>query len=307
MIRTSPFTCDPLVMPLRDGTPVLVRAVGPEDKIRLQDGLSRMSTWSIYRRFARTVSRLTADELRYLTEVDQENHIAWGAVDPSDPHETGLGISRLIRDPYCPTRAEVAVAVVDEYQQLGLGTILLAALYALAQARGIETLRAVVLPDNHVVLAWLLRLGALHGDGVQTTLDLLPGDLSRQRHCPAVSGCLGASRIRLDAEQAVRVPTIERRGVARRFSACRHFRRAAESPLWNPQTVGRCCRSDTEADATVAGVPTLSPCSPLDQPMLRDLSLAPQAVYSRRIQIFRNRTGQPWAPNATGPLAGTPS
>lgn len=177
MIRTSPFTYEPLVMPLRDGTPVLVRAVGPEDKIRLQDGMSRMSTWSIYRRFARTFSRLTADELRYLTEVDQENHIAWGAVDPSDPHETGLGISRLIRDPCCPTRAELAVAVVDEYQQLGLGTILLAALYALAQARGIETLRAIVLPDNHVVLAWLLRLGAQYSeDGAQTTLDLLPGD-----------------------------------------------------------------------------------------------------------------------------------
>ena len=177
MIRTSPLTCDPLVLPLRDGTPVLVRAVGSEDKIRLQDGLSRMSSWSIYRRFARTVSRLTAEELRYLTEVDQQNHIAWGAVDPSDPHETGLGISRLIRDPYCPTRAEVAIAVVDEYQQLGLGTILLAALYAQARARGIETIRAVVLPDNYVVLAWLSRLGArCTGDGAQTTLDLLPGD-----------------------------------------------------------------------------------------------------------------------------------
>lgn len=164
-------------MPLRDGTPVLVRAVEPEDKIRLQDGLSRMSTCSIYRRFARTVSRLTADELRYLTEVDQQNHIAWGAVDPSDPHESGLGISRLIRDPHCPTRAEVAIAVVDEYQQLGLGTILLAAMVAQAQTRSIATLRAIVLPDNHVVLAWLSRLGARYtGDGAQTTLDLILGD-----------------------------------------------------------------------------------------------------------------------------------
>ena len=177
MIGTSPLICEPLALPLRDGTPVLVRAVGPDDKIRLQDGLSRMSTWSIYRRFARTVSRLTAEELRYLTEVDQEDHIAWGAVDPSDPHETGLGISRLIRDPYYRTRAEVAVAVVDEYQQLGLGTILLATMVALARARGIETLRAVVLPDNYAVLAWLSRLGArCSGDGAQTTLDLLPGD-----------------------------------------------------------------------------------------------------------------------------------
>jgi GNAT superfamily N-acetyltransferase len=177
MLRTSPFTCEPLVIPLRNGTPVLVRAVGPEDKIRLQDGLSRMSTWSIYRRFARTVSRLTAEELRYLTEVDQQNHIAWGAMDPSDPHESGLGISRLIRDPFCPTRAEVAVAVVDEYQQLGLGTILLAAMYALAQARGIETLRAIVLPDNYVVLAWLSRLGArCTGDEAQTTFELLLGE-----------------------------------------------------------------------------------------------------------------------------------
>jgi GNAT superfamily N-acetyltransferase len=177
MIGTLPFTCDALVMPLRDGTPVLVRAVGPEDKPRLQDGLSRMSTWSIYRRFARSLSRLTADELRYLTGVDQENHIAWGAVDPSDPQQTGLGIARLIREPNCPRRAEVAVAVVDQYQRLGLGTILLAALYTLAKTRGMETLRAVVLPDNHVVLAWLLRLGArCTEEGAQTTLDLLPGD-----------------------------------------------------------------------------------------------------------------------------------
>ncbi len=51
----------------------------------------------------------------------------------------------------------MAILVVDDYQGVGLGTALVTRLLAEAQARGIERLRALVLPDNDVVLAMLRK------------------------------------------------------------------------------------------------------------------------------------------------------
>ncbi len=173
---------------LRDGAPVLLRPVLPEDRQRLQHGLLLMSAESRYRRFFSPMPAFSEEQLRYFTEVDQENHVAWIALDPSAPGLPGLGIARFIRYPDEPTMAEVAFAVIDAFQARGLGSALLATLYLVAQARGIETLRAVVLVDNGTVAAWLRRLGALGkpcSDGV-VELDLpVHRDLARLPQSPA--------------------------------------------------------------------------------------------------------------------------
>jgi GNAT superfamily N-acetyltransferase len=163
---------------LQDGTPVLIRPVTPGDKMRIEKGLARMSSRSIYFRFGRHLSRLSDRDLRYFTEVDQVQHIAWGAVDPGDPTETGLGVARLICEARNPTRAEVALAVIDAYHGIGLGTVLLATLCALGKSRQIEILRACVLPENHLVVSWFRRLGAelVDDDGLMVLdLDLRAG------------------------------------------------------------------------------------------------------------------------------------
>jgi GNAT superfamily N-acetyltransferase len=49
-------------------------------------------------------------------------------------------------------RAEVAVEVSDELHGEGLGTILIERLAELAETRGIDTVIAQVLPDNHAML-----------------------------------------------------------------------------------------------------------------------------------------------------------
>jgi GNAT superfamily N-acetyltransferase len=159
---------------LLDGTSVLMRPVTPDDKWRIEEGLARMSPHAVYRRFCRHVARLSETELRYLTEVDQVRHIAWGAVDPEEPSQPGVGIGRLICEPGCPTRAEAAVTVIDPYRGVGLGTLLLATLCALGQQRGIRTLRACILPENSLVLGWFRRLGAhtVDQDDSMVTLDL---------------------------------------------------------------------------------------------------------------------------------------
>jgi GNAT superfamily N-acetyltransferase len=145
---------------LHDGTPALLRPVTPDDKMRIEEGLSAMSPRSVYYRFGRQLQRLSEPELDYFTRVDQVQHIAWGAVDPDHPAEAGLGIARLIRETDQPHRAELALTVIDSHHRLGLGTVLLATLHALARIRALRTLRACVLSENHSVHAWFQRLGA---------------------------------------------------------------------------------------------------------------------------------------------------
>ncbi len=177
---------------LLDGTPVRLRPVTAADKWRIEEGLSRMSPGSIYHRFCRNVAALSSRELRYLTEVDQVRHIAWGAVDPEDPEERGLGVARLVRDTEIASRAEGAVTVIDPYRGVGLGTLLLATLCALGRRQGIRTFRACILPENQRVIDWFRRLGArtVQEDPTLILLDLDLSEPAWRLTSPAFSGLI---------------------------------------------------------------------------------------------------------------------
>jgi acetyltransferase len=149
-----------LVVPLRDSTPVRIRLVRPDDHARLLRGVSEMSGTSRYLRFFTATRGMTADQARYFTEIDQINHVAVCAVEPTDAEERGYGIARFVRDADDPAAADFAIAVIDHLQGRGLGTILLAALHVLAHVRGICELQGEVLADNPVMPHWLQRLGA---------------------------------------------------------------------------------------------------------------------------------------------------
>jgi len=56
--------------------------------------------------------------------------------------------------------AEKAFVVIDAYQHRGLGTILLAVLYLMAEVRGVQVLRSIVRGENTKVSKWLRSLGA---------------------------------------------------------------------------------------------------------------------------------------------------
>jgi len=145
---------------LKDGSRARLRPVRPEDKERIAAGMAQMSHESRYHRFFMAAAKLSDGQLRYLTEVDQQGHVAWVAVDPATPQERGLGIARFVRSSADPALAEFALAVIDAWQGRGLGTCLLAALYLMARKQGIHVLRGVVLPENRMVTRWLAELGA---------------------------------------------------------------------------------------------------------------------------------------------------
>ena len=150
----------PLRFTLRDGSPVVVRPILPEDKERLVAGFARLSEESRYRRFGTPIRRLSEEQLRSLTEVDYDSHMAWVALDPTGPGEPGLGVARYVRLPAEPSVAEAAVTVVDSHQGLGLGSILVGILAVSAVAHGITSFRAYVLAENQAVLELLRDLGA---------------------------------------------------------------------------------------------------------------------------------------------------
>ncbi|MGM0617058.1 MAG: N-acetyltransferase family protein [Actinomycetota bacterium] len=146
---------------LRDGTPVLLRQIRPEDRDRLVEGLARLSPSSRYLRFHADVERLTDRQIDYLTRVDHVEHEAIVALDLTRPDVPGIGVARYIRDAFERHVAEAAVTVADEYQGQGAGTLLLGALSARARRQGIEVFRNYVLASNQPMLEVFDDLGAI--------------------------------------------------------------------------------------------------------------------------------------------------
>jgi RimJ/RimL family protein N-acetyltransferase len=163
---------------LRDGSTVVLRLVAPEDKVLLRHEFERWSPESRYARFLAPKQSLSADELTYLCDLDQETHFAIGAIGElgdGGGEPVGLGIARFIRLPSKvlePVTAEAAIAVADAAHRKGLGRVLLRRLCAAAAERDIERFRCEVLVANVSMQALIDAIAPTHSvatrDGVLT-------------------------------------------------------------------------------------------------------------------------------------------
>lgn len=173
---------------LRDGTPVLLRQIRPEDRNRLAEGMRQLSPASRYLRFHEVLERLTEEQLDYLTDVDHNDHEAIVAIDTSKPEIPGIGVARYIRERREPTVAEAAVTVADDYQATGAGTLLLGALAARARDNDVEVFRNYVLAGNTQMLEVFDHLGAdrqLETDGLWRVDLAVPEEEARLPDSPA--------------------------------------------------------------------------------------------------------------------------
>jgi ribosomal protein S18 acetylase RimI-like enzyme len=184
---------------LRDGTPIVIRLLTPEDKPLLAAGFASLSDQSRYTRFLSTKLDLEEHELRYLTEIDQQDHFALGAIrEDGDGRGApiGLGIARFIRLAD-GTSAEAAITVADEAQRKGLGRMLMLRLCAAAAERGIEHFRCEVLGSNAAAIQLLADISPQRtieiSDGVMTIdLPLIPVPPEHPADGPSPEGPLYA-------------------------------------------------------------------------------------------------------------------
>jgi len=141
-----------------DGAPVLIRAIRPDDQDRLHDHFRGLSEQSVYFRFMGLKRDLSPDDLKRLTELDFNNHVGLAATVADNGRERFVGVGRYIRGAD-PRRAEVAFAVLDEFQGHGIGTLLLDHLGLIADANGVADFEADVLGENRQMLEVLAHSG----------------------------------------------------------------------------------------------------------------------------------------------------
>jgi len=138
------------VEPLRDGRRVEIRALRPADRDDLIAAVGRTSDQSLYRRFFGARRGFGEQEIAFFLNVDFVDHVALVAVADEGGRPVIAGGGRYVV--VQPGKAEVAFAVVDEYQGQGIGAALMRRLAAIARAAGLKELIAEVLPENIAML-----------------------------------------------------------------------------------------------------------------------------------------------------------
>ena len=132
---------------LRDRTHVVIRPLVAQDREAERAFIEQLSAEACHFRFLGYVRHPSERLLDDLTRLDPERDVAFAAVVAEDAHEKIIGVSRYSADKD-NERCECAVVVDDEWQNKGLGTLLMRRLIEVARARGIRTMRSIDLTEN---------------------------------------------------------------------------------------------------------------------------------------------------------------
>lgn len=147
MLRSDKYS---VIETLRDGRRLEIRALTADDRSDLTAAVARTSAESLRRRFFVSKRSFTDQETDFFLNLDFVNHVALLAVleEGGRPVIAGGGRYIVMR----PGEAEIAFAVVDQYQGQGIGKALMRHLAAIAQAADLERLSAEVLAENRPML-----------------------------------------------------------------------------------------------------------------------------------------------------------
>ena len=149
---------------LRDGTPVTIRPIRPEDEplmVKFHETLSEESVYMRYFHMMNLTQRTAHERLTRICFIDYDREMALVAehTDPETKEREIMGVSRLSSRGAVPDEAEFSVLVSDRFQRLGLGTLLVGRLLEVGRAEGLERITAEILFDNHPMQRISKKLG----------------------------------------------------------------------------------------------------------------------------------------------------
>jgi RimJ/RimL family protein N-acetyltransferase len=125
---------------LKDSSSIHIRPIRREDDRLLVQMFNNSSPQTIYQRFLAPVTELTPAMARYLSSVDHRVRVALIAESDSEP----IGVARY-EPTNDPDSVELGLIVVDDWQNRGLGRLLLREIFRAAEANGIHRFYAHVL------------------------------------------------------------------------------------------------------------------------------------------------------------------
>lgn len=148
---------------LKDGTPVVIRPIRPEDEPMMVKFHETLSDRSVYLRYLHTMKlsqRVAHERLTRICFIDYDREIA--LVVEHLNRETGekeiLAVGRLQKLPGTNS-AEFAAIVSDAWQGHGIGPELVDRLIKIAREEKLDSIRADVLADNSVMQRILSKSG----------------------------------------------------------------------------------------------------------------------------------------------------
>jgi acetyltransferase len=143
---------------MRDGRTVLLRPIKPEDEPLWLEMFRNFSEESIRFRFFQIIKD-TPHEVRVrYCNIDYDREIAIVAELTENGQRKILGVVRVSLEPDRKS-GEIAFIVADPWQGLGLGTKMVDYTIEICKERGLETLYAIMLPDNHRAINLTKKMG----------------------------------------------------------------------------------------------------------------------------------------------------
>lgn len=143
---------------LRSGVKVLLRPIRISDEPLLKDFFYALSDDSLYQRFISVRKDVPHEMLQNFVVIDYTKEMAILAVLGESGKETIVGIGQYSMNRGMHT-ADIALAVRDDYQNQGLGTVLITYLTYLAKRKGLLGFTAEVLVGNEPVFRLFDRMG----------------------------------------------------------------------------------------------------------------------------------------------------
>jgi RimJ/RimL family protein N-acetyltransferase len=119
-----------------------------------------MSDRSRYLRFFSAFREPPESIVKRLSAVDGHDHIGWGAILLDGQDYPPIAAVHAIRLQEKPRQAELAIAVLDDYQGVGLARTLIAAVLLDCLDEDLTTLEMQILSENSAATALITSLGA---------------------------------------------------------------------------------------------------------------------------------------------------
>jgi len=146
---------------LRDGTPVLIRAIRPDDRERIITAFHKLEAETIYTRFFSAKRELSETDLGRIDANDFVRAAILVATRPEGGDEIiiGAGAYTVIPSPDGVPSAEVSFTIEEDYHGQGMAGIFMRLLTLIGRERGIQRFEAEVLAGNPAMLAVFLHSG----------------------------------------------------------------------------------------------------------------------------------------------------
>jgi acetyltransferase len=166
---------------LRNGVPIVIRPIRPEDELRMVGFHQRLSDRSVYLRYFQTLTlsrRVEHERLLRICAADYDHEIVVVAEKSDDGTGAAAEIIAVGRiSKLDDGDAEAAVVIDDDFQHLGLGSELFRRLIEIGRQEKVRRLVCTVLAENRDMRAICVKLGfRLHSelgeDALQGVLEL---------------------------------------------------------------------------------------------------------------------------------------